>query len=104
MGNIAEHPHEVHHLHIPDARHDDPDAEVLGHWILAAAIIGSSMAFINGTVTNVALPSIQSDLGATLAQAQWVVQVYALLLATLILVGGSCMPGSGERYSSCRSS
>jgi EmrB/QacA subfamily drug resistance transporter len=97
VSNIAEHPHEIHHHHIPKARHDDPDAEVLGHWILAAAIIGSSMAFINGTVTNVALPSIQSDLGAPLAQAQWIVQVYALLLATLLLVGGSLGDHFGHR-------
>jgi len=97
VGNIAEHPYEIHHHHIPKARHDDPDAEVLGHWILAAAIIGSSMAFINGTVTNVALPAIQSDLGATLEQAQWVVQVYALLLATLLLVGGSLGDHFGHR-------
>lgn len=97
MSNIAEHPYEIHHHHFPKARHDDPDAEVLGHWILAAAIIGSSMAFINGTVTNVALPSIQSDLGASLAQAQWVVQVYALLLATLLLVGGSLGDHFGHR-------
>jgi MFS family permease len=69
----------------------------LGHWILAAAIIGSSMAFINGTVTNVALPSIQSDLGAPLAQAQWIVQVYALLLASLLLVGGSLGDHFGHR-------
>jgi EmrB/QacA subfamily drug resistance transporter len=97
VSNIAEHPYEIHHHHIPKARHDDPDAEVLGHWILAAAIIGSSMAFINGTVTNVALPSIQSDLGAPLAQAQWIVQVYALLLATLLLVGGSLGDHFGHR-------
>src|SRR5829696_4356454 len=55
------------------------------------------MAFINGTVTNVALPSIQSDLGAPLAQAQWIVQVYALLLATLLLVGGSLGDHFGHR-------
>jgi MFS family permease len=97
VSNIAEHPYEIHHHHFPKARHDDPDAEVLGHWILAAAIIGSSMAFINGTVTNVALPSIQSDLGAPLAQAQWIVQVYALLLATLLLVGGSLGDHFGHR-------
>lgn len=97
MGNIGEHPYEIHHHHFPRARHDDPDAEVLGHWILAAAIIGSSMAFINGTVTNVALPSIQSDLGAPLAQAQWIVQVYALLLASLLLVGGSLGDHFGHR-------
>jgi MFS family permease len=87
VGNIAEHPYEIQH--IPPARHDDPDVVVLGHWILAAAIVGSSMAFINGTVANVALPSIQSDLGATRTEALWVVQAYALLLATLIVVGGS---------------
>jgi MFS family permease len=95
VGNIAEHPYEIQH--IPPARHDDPDVVVLGHWILAAAIIGSSMAFINGTVTNVALPSIQSDLGATRAEALWVVQAYALLLATLILVGGSVGDHFGHR-------
>src|SRR5919107_26610 len=95
VGNIAEHPFEFHH--IPPARHDDPDVVVLGHWILAAAIIGSSMAFINGTVANVALPSIQSDLGATRAEALWVVQSYALLLATLILVGGSVGDHFGHR-------
>ena len=97
MGNIAEHPHEVHYRHIPDARHDDPNAVVLGHWILAATILGSSMAFIDGTVANVALPAIQSDLGATRAEALWVVQVYALLLASLILVGGSLGDHFGHR-------
>jgi hypothetical protein len=75
VGNIAEHPHEVHYRHIPDARHDDPNAVVLGHWILAATILGSSMAFIDGTVANVALPAIQSDLGATRAEALWVVDL-----------------------------
>jgi EmrB/QacA subfamily drug resistance transporter len=78
-------------------RHDEPDVEVAERWIIAAAIIGSSMAFIDGTVANVALPSIQSDLGATLAKAQWVVQIYALLLATLILVGGSLGDRFGHR-------
>jgi EmrB/QacA subfamily drug resistance transporter len=97
VSNIGEHPHEVHHHHIPTARHDDPDTVVSERWILVAAIIGSSMAFIDGTVANVALPSIQSDLGATLAEAQWVVQVYALLLATLILVGGSLGDRFGHR-------
>ena len=55
------------------------------------------MAFIDGTVANVALPSIQNDLGATLATVQWVVQAYALLLATLILVGGSLGDRFGHR-------
>ena len=60
-----------------------------GRWVLAATILGSSMAFIDGTVVNVALPTLQRDLGATAAGVQWVVQAYALFLAALILVGGS---------------
>jgi EmrB/QacA subfamily drug resistance transporter len=65
-----------------------------GAWILAATILGSSMAFIDGTVVNVALPALQSALGATLAEVQWVVESYALFLAALLLIGGSL----GDRY------
>src|SRR5579871_5336798 len=65
-----------------------------GPWILAATILGSSMAFIDGTVVNVALPALQKDLRATLANLQWVVESYALLLAALLLIGGSL----GDRY------
>jgi len=66
-------------------------------WVLAAAIVGSSMAFIDGTVVNVALPAIQRDLGATAFQAQWVVESYALLLAALLLVGGALGDHFGRR-------
>ena len=48
-----------------------------GPWILAATILGTSMAFIDGTVVNVALPALQSALHATLADVQWVVESYA---------------------------
>lgn len=65
-----------------------------GFWVLVATILGSSMAFIDGTVVNVALPSIQADLDATLTDLQWVIQAYLLFLASLILVGGSL----GDRY------
>ena len=65
-----------------------------GPWILAATILGSSMAFIDGTVVNVALPALQSGLHATLADVQWVVESYALFLAALLLIGGSL----GDRY------
>lgn len=58
-------------------------------WILTAAILGSSLAMIDGTVVNVGLPAIQTALDATSAQVQWVVESYALFLAALILVGGS---------------
>src|SRR6266576_757745 len=60
-----------------------------GPWVLAAAILGSSMAFIDGTVVNVALPALQSSLHATLRDVQWVVEAYGLLLAALLLTGGA---------------
>ncbi len=60
-----------------------------GPWVLAAAILGSSMAFIDGTVVNVALPALQSSLHATVSDVQWVVESYALLLSSLLLLGGS---------------
>lgn len=58
-------------------------------WTLVATIVGSSLTFIDGTVVNVALPALQSDLQATIAQIQWVIEAYALFLGGLILVGGS---------------
>ncbi|HKF20386.1 MAG TPA: DHA2 family efflux MFS transporter permease subunit [Candidatus Angelobacter sp.] len=60
-----------------------------GRWVLAATILGSSMAFIDGTVVNVALPALQTSLHATVSQVQWVVESYALLLSSLLLLGGS---------------
>src|SRR5690349_21545888 len=65
-----------------------------GPFILAATILGSSLAFIDGTVVNVALPALQSSLGATVTDVQWVVEAYALLFSALLLVGGSL----GDRY------
>ncbi len=63
-------------------------------WVLAASILGSSLAFVDGTVVNVALPAIQRELQATVFQAQWVVESYALLLAALLLAGGAL----GDRF------
>ena len=68
-----------------------------GPRILAATILGSSMAFIDSTVVNVALPALQSALGATLADVQWVVESYALFLAALLLIGGSLGDLYGRR-------
>ena len=65
--------------------------------MLAATIIGSAMAFIDGTVTNVALPQIQERLGATATDSQWIVESYALFLSALILVGGSLGDHFGRR-------
>jgi EmrB/QacA subfamily drug resistance transporter len=57
--------------------------------VLIACILGSGIAFLDGTVVNVALPAIQRDLGADLAGQQWVVEGYMLSLSSLLLVGGS---------------
>lgn len=67
-----------------------PDAK----WVLAATILASSMAFIDGTAVNVALPALQSDFHANASEIQWVIEAYALFLASLLLVGGSL----GDRY------
>jgi EmrB/QacA subfamily drug resistance transporter len=58
-------------------------------WILAATILGSSLAFVDSTVVNVALPAIQGSFHTTVADVQWVVESYGVFLAALILVGGS---------------
>ena len=73
-------------------------AESVAHrWTLVAAILGSSMAFLDGTVVNVALPALQQELGATASQAQWVIESYALFLAALLLVGGALGDRFGRR-------
>jgi EmrB/QacA subfamily drug resistance transporter len=68
-----------------------------GKWVIVATILGSSMAFIDGTVVNVALPALQSALGATISEVQWVVEAYALFLAALLLTGGALGDLYGRR-------
>lgn len=68
-----------------------------GMWVLVAAIVASSMAFIDSTVVNVALPALQSSFGASVVGVQWVVEAYGLTLAALILVGGSMGDLFGRR-------
>jgi EmrB/QacA subfamily drug resistance transporter len=75
----------------------DRPATAGGKWILAVTILGSSMAFIDGTVVNVALPALQSAFRANIADIQWVVESYALFLAALILIGGSLGDQYGRR-------
>jgi EmrB/QacA subfamily drug resistance transporter len=67
-----------------------------GRWTLIASILGSSMAFIDGSVVNVALHYITLDLGGGLAAQQWIVDAYLLTLGALILVGGSLGDIYGE--------
>ena len=68
-----------------------------GRWILAATILASSMAFIDGTVVNVALPALQTNLNATAVDVQWVIEAYSLLLSAFLLVGGSLGDHYGRR-------
>jgi MFS family permease len=72
-------------------------AKTRGRWILAATILASSMAFIDGTVVNVALPALQAKLSATAVDVQWVIEAYALLLSAFLLVGGSLGDHYGRR-------
>lgn len=78
-----------------------PATQARGPWILSATVLGSSMAFIDGTAVNVALPNLQAGLHATLSQVQWVVESYALLLAALLLVGGALGDLYGRRLIFC---
>ena len=71
-----------------------PKAKV---WVLMATILGSSMAYIDSTIVNVALPTLQTDLAATATDVQWVVESYALFVAALILVGGALGDRFGRR-------
>src|SRR6478752_10419165 len=74
-----------------------PCSERAGRWVLVATTLASSMAFIDSTVVNVALPALQANLNATIVDVQWVVEAYALLLAAFLLVGGSLGDHYGRR-------
>ena len=79
-----------------------PSAEVRlsspgGKWILASTILASSMAFIDSTALNVILPSLQNDLQADGTDIFWILNAYLLMLASLILVGGSLGDKLGRR-------
>jgi EmrB/QacA subfamily drug resistance transporter len=65
-----------------------------GRWVLLATVLGSSLAFVDATVVNIALPAIGRSLESDAAGLQWTINGYALSLASLILLGGSL----GDRY------
>ena len=75
-----------------------PLASETGRVVIAATVLGSGVATLTGTVVNVGLPTLASELGATSAQQQWVLNGYILTLASLILVGGSL----GDRFGRVR--
>jgi EmrB/QacA subfamily drug resistance transporter len=66
-------------------------------WVLTAATLGSTLAFVDGSVVNVALPKIESELGAAFAAMQWVVNAYTLCMSALLLVGGAAADQFGRR-------
>src|SRR5438477_1993905 len=74
-----------------------PCSKLAGRWVLVATTLASSMAFIDSTVVNVALPALQSSLNATAVDLQWVIEAYLLLLSALLLVGGSLGDHYGRR-------
>ena len=74
-----------------------PCAKASQRWVLVATILGTSLAFIDGTVVNVALPVLQRELNATLVDVQWVIESYSLLLSAMLLVGGSLGDHYGRR-------
>lgn len=74
-----------------------PCVPSVGRWVLVATILASSMAFIDSTVVNVALPALQKSFSANVVDVQWVVESYGLTLAALILVGGSLGDVFGRR-------
>ncbi|MBX9397512.1 MFS transporter [Streptomyces sp. TRM72054] len=78
---------------MPDVRLASPQ----GKWILFTTVLGSSMAMLDSTVVNVALPRIGRDLDAELSALQWTVNAYMLTLAGLILLGGSLGDTYGRR-------
>src|ERR1044071_3607828 len=65
-----------------------------GRWVVAATALGSGMAFLDGSVVNVALPAMRRDLGGGISVLQWVVDGYLLTLSALLLLGGAL----GDRY------
>ena len=74
-----------------------PCSKIAGRWVLVATTLASSMAFIDSTVVNVALPALQTNLNATIIDVQWVIEAYSLLLSALLLVGGSLGDHYGRR-------
>ena len=65
-----------------------------GRWVIIAAVLGSGVVFLDGTVVNVALPAISHDLDASVRGLQWMLDGYLVTLSALLLLGGS----AGDRY------
>ncbi|MGB1583058.1 MAG: MFS transporter [Solirubrobacterales bacterium] len=86
-----------------DSESDDARSQLTldstaGRWTMAAAVLGTSMVFLDGTVVNIALPAIGDEFGASITGLQWIVNGYLLTLASLVLLGGAL----GDRYGRAR--
>jgi EmrB/QacA subfamily drug resistance transporter len=68
-----------------------------GWWVIAATALGSGIAFLDGTVVNVALPAIGRDLGSSITGLQWTADAYLITLSALLLLGGSLGDHFGRR-------
>jgi EmrB/QacA subfamily drug resistance transporter len=79
------------------ARRSVPACASVRGWVLAAAVTGSTLASVDESVVNVALPRIEGDLHATLAAMQWVINAYTLSMSALLLVGGAAADRFGRR-------
>src|SRR5215469_2235277 len=66
-------------------------------WVLVAAVLGSTLAFVDESVVNVALPRIEGELHATLGAMQWVINAYTLCMSALLLLGGAAADHFGRR-------
>src|SRR3954470_3139165 len=77
----------------PELRYGTP----AGRWVVTATVLGSGVAFLDGSVVNVALPAIGRDLHASIAALQWIVDGYLLTLSALLLLGGSLGDVYGRR-------
>ncbi len=75
------------HAHPPSAR----------TWVLAGTVLGSGLAFIDGSAVNLTLPVIQQALGGGVEAAQWIMNAYALLLSALVLAGGAAADRYGRK-------
>lgn len=84
-------------LVIRSTRSAAPCAKQQRTWVLVASVLGSSMAFIDSSVVNVALPKMETDLATTLSAMTWVINAYTLCMSALLLIGGAAADQIGRR-------
>jgi EmrB/QacA subfamily drug resistance transporter len=81
----------------PPAVSGSTSSKLKQNWVLAASVLGSTMAFVDASVVNVALPRMEADLATTLASMTWVINAYTLCMSALLLIGGAAADQLGRR-------